>query len=184
MWQLVTPIVLLIIFIIKAMLNNKKTLLTGPMASGKTTFLKYIAKEEENIPDGPSGTIKHYKVKNGKLNEVTDFSGAEEWLTNFDQIIKEHDYILFFFDVSLYIKDIKYREHSNARISFIHQNSTSSQVIVIVGTHIDKLSGNYKAKVESYFAGKPYRSLLKRMAYINTTKKECVKKIYDELKKN
>ena len=77
---------------------------------------------------------------------------------------------LFFFDVSLYIKDIKYREHSNARISFIHKNSNSSQVIVIVGTHIDKLSGNYKAKVESYFAGKPYRSLLKRMAYINTTK--------------
>ena len=57
-------------------------------------------------------------------------------------------------------------------------------MIVIVGTHIDKLSGNYKAKVESYFAGKPYRSLLERMAYINTTKKECVKKIYDELKKN
>lgn len=65
----------------------------------------------------------------------------------------------------------------------IHRNATSSQKILIVGTHVDKLSGSYKAEIESHFAGKPYQSVLNRMVYVDTRKKECVKTILNELNK-
>jgi dephospho-CoA kinase len=162
--------------------SNKKTLFTGPLSSGKTTFLRYIAKEK--IPDEASGAPKRYKVKNAMFDEVTDFSGAEAWLkSKFNDYIKEHDYILFFFDISEYIKDTKYRADSNARIDMIHRNSTSSQKVLIVGTHVDKLHGNYQAEIEKFFAGKPYQSVLNRVVYIDTTKKECVETVLNELKK-
>lgn len=162
--------------------SNKKTLFTGPLSSGKTTFLRYIAKEK--IKKGPSGAPKRYKVKNAMFDEVTDFSGAEAWLkSKFNDYIKEHDYILFFFDISEYIKDIKYRADSNARIDMIHRNSTSSQKVLIVGTHVDKLHGNYQAEIGKFFAGKPYQSVLNRVVYIDTTKKECVETVLNELKK-
>ena len=171
-----------VIALVEELFSNKKTLITGPLSSGKTTFLQYIAKEK--IPDGPSGAPKNYKVENAMFDEVTDFSGAEAWLkSKFNDYIKEHDYILFFFDISEYIKDIKYRADSNARIDMIHRNSTSSQKVLIVGTHVDKLHGNYQAEIEKLFAGKPYQSVLNRVVYIDTTKKECVETILNELKK-
>ena len=92
--------------------SNKKTLITGPLSSGKTTFLQYISKEK--IPDGASGAPRIYKVNDAIFDEVTDFSGADAWLkAKFDEYIKDHDYILFFFDISEYIKDCKYRADAN-----------------------------------------------------------------------
>ena len=188
MWPII-PIILWVLAggaagaLVKEFLSNKKTLITGPLSSGKTTFLQYIAKEK--IPDGPSGAPRKYEVENNAMfDEVTDFSGAEAWLkSKFNDDIKEHDYILFFFDISEYIKDTKYRADSNARIDMIHRNSTSSQKVLIVGTHVDKLHGNYQAEIEKFFAGKPYQSVLNRVVYIDTTKKECVETIINELKK-
>lgn len=168
--------------LLAALFENKKTLITGPLSSGKTTFLQYISKDK--IPDGPSGIPRSYKVKNAMFDEVTDFGGAEAWLkAKFNDYIKEHDYILFFFDISEYIKDPKYRADSNARIDFIYRNAKSSQKVLMVATHIDKCSGNYKAETETLFAGKPYQSLLNRIVYVDTTKKKCVETILNELKK-
>lgn len=168
--------------LVKEFLSNNKTLITGPLSSGKTTFLQYIAKEK--IPDGPSGAPRKYEVENAMFDEVTDFSGAEAWLkSKFNDYIKEHDNILFFFDISEYLKDAEYRKDSNARIDMIHRNSTSSQKVLIVGTHVDKLHGNYQAEIEKFFAGKPYQSVLNRVVYIDTTKKECVETIINELNK-
>lgn len=171
-----------VIALVVELFSNKKTLITGPLSSGKTTFLQYISKEK--IPDGPSGAPRSYKVENSIFDEVTDFSGAEAWLkSKFNDYIKEHDYILFFFDISEYLKDAEYRKDSNARIDMIYRNSTSFQKVLIVGTHIDKLHSNYKSEIEMYFAGKSYQSVLNRVVYINTTKKECVETILNELKK-
>lgn len=179
------PIVLVTIavsILIKKFIKNKKTLLTGPLSSGKTTFLQYISKDI--IPNGPSGAPRRYKVNDAIFDEVTDLSGAESWLANrFDVYIKEHDYILFFFDVSEYTKDEQYRDDSNARIDLIDKHSIPSQKVVIIGTHIDKMSGNYKAEVEKFFAGKSYQSVLNRIAYVDTTKEECVETIFKELQK-
>lgn len=161
--------------------SSKKALLTGPQSSGKTTFLRHISKDK--IPEGPSGAPKRYEVEDAIFDKITDLSGAEAWLrAKFDEDIKEHDYILFFFDVYKYIKDEEYRIDSNARIDMIHRNSKESQKVLMVGTHVDKVSGNYRADIERLFAGKPYQSVLSRIVYVNTTKKECLKAICDELK--
>lgn len=169
-------------WLFKLLLSNKTTLITGPLASGKTTFLRYISKEI--IPEGPSGAPRSYKVKNAIFNVVTDFSGDTGWLTNnFNERIKEHDYILFFFDVSEYLNDLKYREDCNARIEIIHRSISSDHKVLVVGTHIDMVSGNYRADIENMFAGKSYQSVLSRAVYIDTRNNECVKTILDELKK-
>lgn len=169
------------IYALLLLLSNKKSLITGPVASGKTTFLRYVSKEK--IPEGPSGAPKSYKVKNAIFDVVTDFSGDTGWLSDFNERIKEHDYILFFFDVSEYLTDLKYREDCNARIDKIHGVVKPSQKVLMVGTHIDMVSGNYRADIENMFAGKSYQSILSRIVYIDTRKKECVKTILDELKK-
>lgn len=169
-------------WLFKLLLSNKTTLITGPLASGKTTFLRYISKDI--IPEGPSGAPRRYKVKDAIFDEVTDFSGDTGWLTNnFNERIREHDYILFFFDVSEYLNDLKYREDCNARIEIIHRSISSDHKVLVVGTHIDMVSGNYRADIENMFAGKSYQSILSRAVYIDTRKKECVKTILDELKK-
>ena len=171
-----------IIALFESIFSNKKTLLTGPLASGKTTFLQYISKEK--IPDGASGAPRTYSVKDALFDEVTDFSGAEAWLhAKFNEYIKDHDYILFFFDISEYLRDNNYRNDVNARIDMINSSATSSQIALLVGTHIDKAPCNYKVNVESMFAGKPYQRMLNKIVYIDTTKKECVETILNELKR-
>lgn len=163
-------------------LRNKKSLITGPPSSGKTTFLQYLSKKK--IPDGPSGAPKSYKVKDAIFDEVTDLGGDGSWLkAKFDEYIKEHEYILFFFDVSEFLKDSKYREDCYARIEFIHGHVNQSQNVLMVGTHIDQVKGHFRTDIKNLFAGKPYQSILNHIVYIDTRKKKCVKTILDELKK-
>lgn len=161
--------------------SGKKTLLTGPQASGKTTFLQYLSKDK--IPSAPSGAPRAYKVKEALFDVVTDFSGADAWLSyRFDEFIEEHDYILFFFDVSEFIRDSKYRMNTSARLKMIYEHITTQKVLLI-GTHIDQVKGNYNNEVEHFFSGQIYQDLLKRIVYIDTTNKKCVKTILTELKK-
>lgn len=162
--------------------KDKKTLLTGPIASGKTTFLRHLS---DKVQAGASGAPKQYKLKDAVLDEVTDFSGAEEYLIGkFDKYIKEHDYILLFFDVAYFLKDQEYREDVLGRADMINKNISYPSNVVLIGTHIDQVSGNYNKEVELYFASKPFERLLKKIVYVNTTDKECVKKIGDVLMKS
>lgn len=166
---------------IRSFFSGKKTLLTGPQASGKTTFLQYIAKE--NIPSGPSGAPRSYEVKDALFDIVTDFSGADAWLNGrFDKYIQEHDYILFFFDVSEFLKCYEYRLNTSARIDKIFELASPKKVL-LVATHIDKVKVNYEFEVEQYFSGKPYQDFIKRIVYIDTTNKKCVKIILEQLRR-
>ncbi|MDO4949494.1 MAG: GTPase domain-containing protein [Bacteroidales bacterium] len=161
--------------------NMQEALLTGPIASGKTTFLQYIT--NENIPNGASGAPRKYQVNNTPFNKVTDFSGADAWLKgSFDKYINEHGYILFFCDVAEYIRDLGYRKNANARMDMIVRCSKPSQIVLLVGTHIDMAPKKYNVKFEQHFAGKPYIRILYRKVYVNTTQKECVQTILNALK--
>lgn len=161
--------------------KNRKALLTGPIASGKTTFAQHISEEE--IPSGASGAPRQYKVKNAVFDLVTDFSGDKSWLkAKFEEYINTNNYILFFFDINEYISDLEYREDVNARVDLINKKITDLQFVVMIGTHSDKAHGNYQTEVESLFAGKPYQKMLRKLVYVDTRKQECVKIICDKLK--
>lgn len=160
--------------------SHKKTLLTGPISSGKTTFLQYISKDD--ITNGATGAPRTYKVKDAQFDEVTDLGGAEIWLNNFDARMKDYNYILFFFDVTKYVEDSDYRNVANARIDFIYKRKTDSQTMLMIGTHIDKAVGNFKADVEHLLAGKPYQNVLNRIVYVDTTRENCVKTILEGLR--
>lgn len=170
--------------------RDKKTLLTGPGFSGKTSFLRHISKDK--VPDKPSGAPDDYKVTgvDAVFHIVKDFGGSEGWIAGkFDEYIQESDYVLFFFDASKFIDNTEYRLDCFARVEMIDRvvkelsQTGKSPIVLLVCTHIDKVSGNYEATVENLFAGKPYAGLLKRIAYVNTVKEECVKIIIDKLKK-
>lgn len=177
--------------LLEKIFSHKKTLLTGPSASGKTTFLRYLSKEE--IPEDQSGSPKHYEVKDASFDVVTDFGGADVWLEQkFDEYIKDNDIILFFFSVYLFINDVAYRNNCFARIDFINNvietekssNSNYRKQVLMVGTYIDKVPGFKRSQVESLFAGKPYAGFLQRSVYINTTnKEECLSEIKKALEK-
>lgn len=176
------PVLGWVLYKMLKMFSNKRTLLTGPIGSGKTTFLQYISRER--IPKGPSGAPITYKIKDCIFDEVMDFSGDEAWLKEFDKEMGKYHYILFFYDIFEYVKDEKYRNDVNARIDFIHRHKTSSQKTLLIGTHTDKMSDNFKPAVEQYFAGKSYQSMLDNIVYVNTTKKESCEPILNALRLN
>lgn len=162
-----------------------KALLTGPIASGKTTFLLHIS--EVPIPIGPSSAPRTYKVKNEVFDEAKDLPGDEGWLEEkFEEDIKTHDYILFFFDINQYISDLEYRDDVNARIDMIYDqikiNIKDLQSVVMIGTHSDLAHGNYQTEIKSLFIDKPYKNILSKLVYVDTREKECVKTICDKLK--
>lgn len=163
---------------------SKKTVLFGPTSSGKTTFLRYISKDE--IEEGQSKAPKPYKVRNAIFDYVTDFGGGDEWLVNgqFEEFIKEHDILLFFYSVDKFINNIDYRnKECFPRIDFINEvTNMGEQKVLMVGTFIDKVPGFEKTQVEKLFAEKGYAGLLKHSVYINTTQKECLKAIMNALK--
>lgn len=179
--------------LIRSLLDNnfshKMTMLTGPLASGKTTFLRYLSEDE--IPEGPSNAPKRYIVKDAFFDVVTDIGGADVWLyQKFDVFIKEHDYILFFFSVYEFINDIAYRHNCFARLDFINNvlekerlsGSEEQKIVLLVGTYIDKVPGFNRSQVESHFAGKPFSGFLQRSVYINTNnKEECLREINNAL---
>ena len=177
---IVSPLAGLLAIFVASLFDEKKTLLTGPQGAGKTTFLKFLSKE--SIPDGPSGVPKTYKIGDALFDEITDFSGAEDWLKNFDERIKDMDNIIFFFDVFDFLNDEKYRNDVYNRVYFINRCVSEKHKVVIVATHVDKVSGSYEAEVAKKFAGKPYNNLLNNIVYVDTTNKYSVEIIAKALK--
>lgn len=165
----------------KHFFDKKKSILIGLPGAGKSTFLRHLVKD--GVPEGPSGSLKEYKVDTAQFKIATDFSGADAFQKKLDKTIQGYNYILIFFDVSQYIENNNYRIDSNARMDFIHRHSGKSTKILLVGTHIDEAPNNYKTQVESSLVGKSYAELLNRIVYVNTTKEKCVKQICEALKK-
>lgn len=169
-----------------AIAGSKKTLITGPQGSGKTTFLRHIARKKQDISEGPSGAPRDYSVDvDGALfHMVTDFSGADVWLENsFDVYMKDKDFVLFFFDVNACLSDVDYQRNVSARLDSIHKYRTNSQKVLLVGSHVDvALSPDYNVVIPQLFADKSYRNLFENIVYIDATEKNCIKKIVNGLK--
>lgn len=168
--------------ILDTVFPDKKTLLTGPLGSGKTTFLRHLTKEY--IPDGPSGAPKTYKIKRAVFDEITDFSGDEAWLSDFDTRIEQSDFVLFFFDVSQFLNNEKYQEDVYARVYKINEyvKNRDKKKVLIIATHVDKVCGNYTNDVLKKFANKPYKSIISNIVFVDTTKKDSVETIGNALK--
>lgn len=167
--------------LIGIMSDKKKAVLIGPKSSGKTTFLQHIAIDE--ISNGPSKDPTTHKVKGTQFDEVTDFSGSETYFNIQNKYIKNKEYgILFFFDVSKYLQDRAYQYDLDSLIKSINFDSMTLKKMLIIGTHIDKLSGNYKEEIEHIFAKKLYKKMFKHIVYVDTTNKNCVEIINNALK--
>jgi hypothetical protein len=111
-------------------------------------------------------------------------------------MIKDNDVCMFFFNAYVYLNDIDYRRHVNARLDFINEcwsekkaENNKAQFYVIM-SYADKFKTKRREKekkVLSLFDGKNYKSLLDQHFLIDMTNQAEVKsvscKIFD-LKKS
>ena len=179
----------------KKKLKNKKVFFTGPTQAGKTTLIKQLLDEpldEDYVPTYEKDNSKHYKSEKYDF-QITDMGGGKEFLDafSFGKLIREHDVIIFVFDVDKYLSNKKYREEEvNPRMDFLwsmYSTLLKTKVLLLVGSHLDKIDNlnTVRDRIDDALEKKEYRNLLVHypLCLCNLTQKGYVIKVYEILNK-
>jgi GTPase SAR1 family protein len=121
----------------------------GMAGAGKTTFYNYLRKEEVSGQTGIRDIDEFsIELKDGKkitIKKGQDIGGRESFVTQYEPMMEEADYILFFFDAYKYLTDIQYARDTNARIDFITRKMTDEKILRAVISYADKFNDRNQA---------------------------------------
>ncbi len=107
--------------------------LTGQERSGQTT--------EERIKEI---TLTFEGGKELHLREGVDIGGMEEKMMKYEELVKENDKILFFFNIKEYLDNTMYRRQVLSRLDLITKCLTTDKKIYVIFSYMDKLSDSDK----------------------------------------
>lgn len=124
-------------------LNDGQIALLGPKESGKSQFLNWL-KENKLVEPDRTGGEEPFDFKyqhNGKTYRIKgkDITGDESVISRYyEDIIKESNSILFFFDCNQFISTKEYRHDVCKRVRFVYDHlHDKCKVFCIVATHLD-----------------------------------------------
>lgn len=179
--------------------GNKKEVgmaVLGIDQSGKTTWYDYLCKTNRNEKGTTKDDIDAFTLKfdDGKKVHIKDGidigGGSVNISPYYENMIKENDVILFFFNAKKYIEETEYMRECNARLDFINKKKHESQKIYIIMTFADKLKNRTEAYNKAYelLKSRPYiKEMTDNFVLINMTdeqeKKELKEKMFGEYKK-
>jgi ethanolamine utilization protein EutP (predicted NTPase) len=162
----------------------------GMKSSGKTTLLNNL----RGIVSIPKTTFREsydsfeFKLSNKKTIHIVkgnDISGSKNYLTEYREIIKNNDVILYFFNVCEYLTNLEYKRDCNSRLDHINVDIENKK-IAIIASHSD-LSQHSKniltAEVLSQVGDKKYSKLFNNGFFVVNLKddkeiKELIDKIF------
>ena len=126
----------------------------GMTQSGKTLWYDFLSGSKRGGKTQTSGgvDVDSFDLMCGKehvatIKKGTDIAGGDLNVHKFyENMIRENDFIFFFFDAEEYLyghpkceKDIKYDRDVNARLDLIYKYIDSKKFLLIL-THVDKLT--------------------------------------------
>ncbi len=126
----------------------------GMSQSGKTLWYDFLSGSERGgkTQTAAGVAVDSFDLKCGEgrvatIKKGTDIAGGYYNIKgNYEKMIKENDFIFFFFDAEEYLyghpkckKDIKYDREVNARLDLISEYIDSKKFLLIL-THVDKLT--------------------------------------------
>lgn len=120
MGPLIPPIVLLTIIIIKWLRERKKVtpytkkvVIMGTRGAGKTTLWKRLRGEDyENIRQTTAEEVKEFTIKTKSGREIRvaktkDYSGSEEYITQFKDLIEDNTFVILLVDLNNFTEEAK-----------------------------------------------------------------------------
>jgi GTPase SAR1 family protein len=129
---------------------------------------------------------KTYKIKNGE-----DWGGNEGLRSNWGDLVKGKDIIVFIFDVNKYLTEPEYEKYTNSIMDdvwrLLKENKKENKHICI-GSHFDELKSYKEEKaigdVQDKLKNKPYSKLVKRnFGVIDVRDKKQVEGIFKKVLK-
>lgn len=170
----------------------------GMQAAGKTRFLSFL----RNVPFKQQATSREaykafkYKLKNNK--EITilsgfDIGGGDAFRGDYNEILRNSDVILFFFDINRYLKndeqsnEISYQRSCNSRFEHIYsQIKISNKPVIIIATHKDHVllpENQMKFRFDSLIqnGNKAYKEMLQNIHYVNLTSASETKNLIEKI---
>lgn len=153
--------------------QSNKLAILGMKMSGKTTMLNKM----RGIKELPQSTNSEpydkftYTTKSNKAIKIEkgkDIGGTQSFISLYDQIIKDNEFIFFFFDVNLYLNNIDYLRDCNSRLEFISKR-ISKKKFAIIATHPDIINlkeHEIREKVRDLIKDKKYSSFFSENFYV------------------
>lgn len=151
--------------ILRADKNTKGICAFGPRASGKTTLLRLITKNQCLVPGGEGtvrDTIEEVEVYFGnrkiKLKETVDIGGGNSYVQEYREIIEDKDFVFIVFNLNDLMNSKKEINKAGV-LDFQARLLAISKIIKgknyqVVGSHLDCLNisdKEYKKRREEYF---------------------------------
>ena len=132
-----------------------------------------------------------YKKSDGTVIDIAegeDIGGGDDEAKEFmHKYLQEKDAILFIFDITKYMKDIEYKDCTNARIDYIYNYKKEGTYLCFLLSHIDQFKNSIQAakSISSFkdeIKTKPYgKMVLSNYAPIDVTDSTQLRRIESRL---
>ena len=152
--------------------KGKRLAVLGMKGAGKTRFYRYL--QNKPYVEGESGIDEYeefeFKKQDGKtiyIRKGKDIGGSEDFINQYEDMIKECDILVFCFDIKRYLSDSTYEKQANARFEFVCRKfkelNRSKGNFVKIASHLDETK-------DPKSAIKQFNNLLKEKSYYNEFK--------------
>lgn len=147
--------------LIKIPKDTKGICIIGTVESGKTTLFEKITKLDLGSKSG-GGTakrdVKEVTIKIGerkiKLKESTDIGGGDLYVKEYDELIKDKDFVFIVFNLSHLMNSEKVKNKDKildfqSRLLYLSKNELlEKKRYIVIGSHLDCIKGK-DAEIEN-----------------------------------
>ena len=169
-WLIISPVIIYFLMLIGwffRKVQGKSLVVLGMKGAGKTRFYRFL--QNKPFIEGESGIDEYeefeYKKQDGKtiyIRKGKDIGGSEDYINQYEDMIKKCDILVFCFDLNRYLSDSTYEKQVNARFDFVCRKfkelKRSKGNFVKIASHMDEINDPKNAI-------KQFDSLLKKKSY-------------------
>ena len=161
-WLIISPVIIYFLMLIGwffRKVQGKSLVVLGMKGAGKTRFYRFL--QNKPFIEGESGIDEYeefeYKKQDGKtiyIRKGKDIGGSEDYINQYEDMIKKCDILVFCFDLNRYLSDSTYEKQVNARFDFVcrkfkelkHLLNIECLLLILYFIHLSKSGKEHKFK--------------------------------------